>query len=79
MVLIMAEEQAGGTGERLRDRIAPAAPPQGFATSATFGGKHAQSELAAFSSVLFGLEPARIEVLQGQRVPVRPDPAVPAE
>ena len=64
---------------RLRDRIAPAAPPQGFATSATFGGKRAQSELAAFSSVLFGLEPGRIEVLQGQRVPVRPDPAVPAD
>lgn len=64
---------------RLRDRIGPERPPQGFATSATFGGKNARTELAAFTSVLFGQEQTNIEVLQGRRIAVRPDPSVPLD
>ncbi len=64
---------------RLRDRIVPERTPQGFATSATFGGKNAKAELASFSSVLFGQDPSEVAVLQGRRVGVRPDPSAPAD
>jgi|GEM_PF-6599056 len=86
LVLDEAHAYSGGLAvdialllRRLRDRIGPRVAPQGFATSATFGGKDAQSELASFCSVLFNQDPLNIEVLQGRRVEVSADPSVPKD
>lgn len=64
---------------RLRDRIEPRVSPQGFVTSATFGGDNAKTELASFCSILFNQDSSNIEVLQGRRVEVSEDPSVPKD
>lgn len=52
---------------RLRDRIKPMHPPQGYATSATFGGDGVK-DLRDFARTMFGVVPEAVEVIQGTRI-----------
>ena len=86
LVLDEAHSYTGGLAvdialllRRIRDRIGPTITPQGFATSATFGGSDAKRELSEFTSVLFGQDPGQIGVIQGHRVSVTPDPKAPKD
>jgi DEAD/DEAH box helicase/Helicase conserved C-terminal domain/Domain of unknown function (DUF1998) len=86
LVLDEAHSYTGGLAvdialllRRIRDRIGPMSTPQGFATSATFGGSDAKRELSDFSSVLFGQKVSNIEVIQGHRVGIAPDPKAPKD
>lgn len=77
IVLDEAHSYSGGLAldltlllRRLRDRIRPHRSPQGFATSATFGGEGI-ADLHAFACTMFGTEAGSVNVIQGTRIAVQ--------